>query len=247
MVAFVLKNSRIMLLLCTIMLFHACCTKEEGAKGWTKDIDKCDSLYLELKEKQGETSSPSTTGFIMGKIVEVLHRKDSLSMLVSSASVDDKQRIMWTAEYDAWTQLKAVLMDLLQSAIEVKYWDDPWKHVYGWYLEEDVSNLHIGMYSEKMPELATESKDVNGQRMQIIGLCLSILHDIMIVSDKTNDPIAIQYSGHVQFYKGCANKAMRLLPSALDHWLEANSAIRGEESTATFLFGLRKIIDEDTK
>lgn len=247
MVAFVLKNSRIMLLLCTIMLLHSCCTKEEVGKDWFNDINKCNSLYLELKEKQNETSSPSMTGCVMGEIIEVLHRKDSLSMLVSSEFVDEKQRKLWTTEYDAWTQLKTVLMDFSQSAIEVKYWDDPWKHVYGWYLEEDVSNLHIGLYSEKTPKQATKGEDIDGQKSQILQLCDSTLDKIMIVSDKTNDPISIKYSGRVKYNKECAIKAIKLLPSALEYWAEANFAIRGEEATAEFLFGLCEIIKEDTK
>lgn len=69
----------------------------------------------------------------------------------------------------------------------------------------------------------------------------------MIVSDKTNDPISIKYSGRVKYNKECAIKAIKLLPSALDYWAEANFAIRGEEATAEFLFGLCEIIKEDTK
>lgn len=230
-----------------LLMLHSQSTKDElTCDVLTVEISHCDSLIVGLEEKRGNVSSPSMMGDVEAEMLDVLQRKDSLVMLKCSASGDDEDRRLVEVEYETWKQLKDVLIEFVTTSIETKYWDDSWKYVYGWYFEEDVLNLHLDHYSQTSKQTKVDENIIE-QKSQILELCNSILDSIKDISDDTDDPVSMQYTGHIKYNKECAFKSIKLLPNAIDNWVEANISMRGEDSTTSFLCRLYEIIKEDTK
>lgn len=233
-----------------IMLFLSQSTKDELACDTLSDeIRQCDSLFADLAESRDNVSTPSLMGDVEYEMIDVLQKKDSLKMLICASS-DVEHKALVKTEYDAWLKLKDVLNNFVTNAIEVKYLDDPWRYAYGLYFKEDVLNLRIDFYSKGIAEVSKQDQadeDIDEAKSQILGLCNNILDTIMIISDETDDPVSTQYTGHIKYNKECASKSIKLLPNAIDNWVEANISMRGEDSTTSFLCRLYGIIKEDTK